>query len=86
VIPGVMSTGVDPHRAELEARQAADITEQVRMDALENVARDGFPRVSGQVMEGLRRDGLVREQPGRVPYALTLAGVDAILAHREANR
>lgn len=86
MIPGVMSRGVDPARAELAARQAEDLTHETRMAALENIAADGFPRVSGETVKGLMRDGLVRFQTGRVPYALTLAGVDAILAHRKANR
>lgn len=80
------TTGRDPHRVELAARQAADITVQARMQALENIAATGFPKVSGEVMSGLVRDGLVREQRGRVPYALTLAGVDTIIEHRKATR
>lgn len=81
-----MSRGVDPARAELAARQAEDLTHETRMRALENIARDGFPRCSGELMAGLVRDGLARSQSGRVPYALTLAGVDAILEHRKAAR
>jgi hypothetical protein len=80
------TTGVDPHRAELAARQATDLTHETRMQALENIARDGFPRMSGEIVNGLMRDKLVRFQSGRVPYALTLAGVDAILEHRKAAR
>lgn len=78
---GATATGKDPHRVELLARQAADETIATRFYALEQIAVDGFPRVGGATV-----DGLIRCQPGRVPYALTLAGVDALLAHREANR
>lgn len=80
------TTGKDPHRVELLARQAADETAKTRMHALENVAVDGFPRVGGATIDGLVSDGLIRRQSGRVPYALTLAGVDAILEQRKANR
>ncbi len=82
----MIRAGVDPAREALAARQAADETEKIRMHALENVAADGFPRVGGQTIEKLMADGLIRKQPGRVPYALTLAGVDAILEQRKANR
>lgn len=79
-------TGKDPARVELMARQAEDLTHETRMRALENVASDGFPRVSGGIVDGMVRDGLLRRQAGRVPFALTVAGVDAILAHRKAAR
>ena len=89
MIPGAPA-GKDPHRVELLARQADDQTVATRMYALEQVAVDGFPRVGGATITGLLGDGLIRKQPGRVPYALTLAGVDALIAHRtterEANR
>lgn len=81
-----MSRGVDPARAELLAKQAEDHTEKTRMTALENIAVDGFPRVGGATIDRLVADGLIRRQGGRVPYALTLAGVDTILAARKAAR
>lgn len=82
----MISTGADPARATLLAKQAADETTSMRMHALENVAADGFPRVGGATIDSLVADKLIRRQSGRVPFALTLAGVDAILAHRQANR
>lgn len=85
MIPGT-TVGRDPFRAELAARQAKDMTDATRFYALENVARDGFPLVGGQTIAALVDEGLLKKQPGRVPYALTLAGVDALIAHREATR
>lgn len=81
-----ITTGKDPARAELAARQSADLTAQTRATALENVAADGFPRVAGQTVDALVRDGLIRRQAGRVPFALTVAGVDQVLANRKAAR
>lgn len=83
---GRMPAGKDPHRVELAARQAAVVTDQLRAEALENVAADGFPRVGGQTIDALVADGLIRRQGGRVPFALTLAGVDTIIANRKAAR
>lgn len=76
----------DPARAELEARQAAIVTDETRATALENIAAEGFPRIGGATIDALLTDGLIRRQGGRVPYALTLAGVDQILANRQAAR
>lgn len=78
--------GKDPHRVELQARQAADETVATRFYALERIAADGFPRVGGSTVDGLVRDGLVKRLSGRVPFELTPAGAAALLAHREANR
>ena len=61
-----------------------DETERIRMHALENIARDGFPQVGGQTIEGLLADGLIRRQPGRVPFALTLPGVELLIEKRQA--
>jgi hypothetical protein len=82
----VISTGADPARTELASRQAEDLTAATRFYALEGVAADGFPRVGGQTVDRLVREGLIRRQAGRVPFALTLAGVDVLLEHRKASR
>lgn len=78
----MISTGADQARADLQARQSADYTIETRFYALENIAADGFPRVGGQTIDALVRDGLIRKLVGRVPFELTLAGVDALIAHR----
>lgn len=79
----MIRAGVDPAREALAARQAADETEKIRMHALENIARDGFPQVGGSTIDGLLADGLIRRTPGRVPYALTLPGVELLLEKRQ---
>jgi hypothetical protein len=86
VIPGAVRSGSDPARAELLARQAEDHTIATRMYALEQIALDGFPRVGGATVETLERDGLIRKLVGRVPFELTLQGVETLIENREATR
>lgn len=74
-----------PTAADLAAELAAD-THAFRMAALERVAVDGFPRSSGQTVKALLDNGWIRPLRGHKPYELTVAGIDALLAHREANR
>lgn len=68
------------------AEQLAADTRAFHMEVLENVAADGFPRAAGTTIETLLADGLIRRLSGRVPYELTVAGIDALLEHRKANQ
>lgn len=82
----MIRAGRDPFRQDLLARQAAgDMTSATRFYALENIARDGFPLVGGQTIDALVREGLVKSLSGRVPFELTVAGIDAVTAHRAAQ-
>lgn len=78
----MIRTGAIPGRVPTTEELAAE-THAFHMSVLENIAADGFPRASGTTITTILENGWVRRLKGRVPYELTVAGIDTLLAHRK---
>lgn len=77
---GAIPTAV-PTTLELAAE-----THAFHMSVLENIAADGFPRAAGTTIDTIVANGWAKRISGRVPYELTVAGIDTLLAHRKAGK